>query len=138
MRNTRENIIRSKGYRLTPARQAILDFFNAAPDRHFTAEDVYEAVKQSLPTINLSTVYRCLDFLTKIEAISITDMGVGSPVYQSLSAELHHHLVCSRCHRVYDLSHAEVMEFFKNIQRDHGFQIQTNHLTLFGICIEFQ
>jgi Fe2+ or Zn2+ uptake regulation protein len=37
---------------------------------------------------------------------------------------------------VITLEHGEVQAFFDAVERNHDFQIATNHLVLFGVCAE--
>jgi len=101
---------------------------------HLTSSQVYEDIKLKLPAVNPSTVYRALERLAKQGKISISDMGTGAAVYETVADGMHHHLVCQKCGQVITIGHAEVEHFFSVIQGAHHFQINTNHLILFGLC----
>ena len=103
---------------------------------HLTSHQVYEAIRLRLPAVNPSTVYRALDRLVSAGRISVSDMGTGSTVFESILGSLHHHLVCQRCGKVMTIGHEEVRGFFAAIQQTKHFNIVTNHLILFGICEE--
>lgn len=111
----------------------ILDLLNRQK-AHLTAHQVYEQLRDRLPAVNPSTVYRALERLASQGKISISDMGIGSAVFESVEQEMHHHLVCQKCGQIITLEHAEVDNFFVSIQQKNHFQIVTNHLILFGIC----
>ena len=118
---------------LTSARAIILETITT-DHRHWTVQEVYEAAKPSLPSLNLSTVYRALEYLTGESLISVSDLGAGTPVYESIQDSPHHHLVCLDCEAVYELPHADVEEFFDKISRHNEFKVSTNHLIIFGTC----
>jgi len=101
---------------------------------HLTSHEVYERIRSQLPAVNASTVYRSLERLASAGKISVSDMGTGSEVYESLADGMHHHLVCQSCGKVITIGHEEVKDFFDAIQRKHRFAITTNHLILFGLC----
>jgi Fur family ferric uptake transcriptional regulator len=101
---------------------------------HLTSHEVYEQIHPLLPAVNPSTVYRALERLVKNGKISVSDMGTGSTVYESVHGEIHHHLVCENCGQVLTINHEEVDKFFQALETRHGFQIKTNHLVLFGLC----
>ena len=82
--------------RLTSARKAILDHL-AETQNHLTASQIHEALKERLPSLNLSTVYRSLDYLVEKRLVSVADIGQGSPVYEIVGEKKHHHLVCLNC-----------------------------------------
>lgn len=115
--------------------QAIVQVL-ATEHAHLTSSQVYEEIRSRLPAVNPSTVYRALERLTRNGKVSVSDMGTGSAVYELVSGEIHHHLVCQNCGRVMTLSNAEVKNFFMTIQNQNHFDILTNHLILFGICEE--
>jgi len=101
---------------------------------HLTSHQVYEQIRGRLPAVNPSTVYRALERLANEGKISVSDMGIGSAVYESVRSEIHHHLVCQKCGRVYTIDDEEVRNFFTTVQQKNNFQINTNHLILFGLC----
>jgi Fur family ferric uptake transcriptional regulator len=105
---------------------------------HLTSHEVYERIRSQLPAVNASTVYRSLERLAKTGKISVSDMGTGSEVYESLADGMHHHLVCQNCGQVITIGHEEVKDFFAAIQRENKFNITTNHLILFGVCEQCQ
>jgi Fe2+ or Zn2+ uptake regulation protein len=124
-------------YRLTSARQAILDELGDA-DTHLTAIQIHERLVPRLPSLNLSTVYRSMDYLVDKMLVTVSDLGYGSPVYELVKEEIHHHLVCSNCRKTLPLEHDEISKFFNKISQIKEFAITTNHLVLFGICKDCQ
>lgn len=111
----------------------ILDTLNKE-HAHLSSHQVYEEIQRQLPAVNPSTVYRALERLAKAGKISVSDMGTGSAVFESVSTEMHHHLVCQGCGQVYTIGHEEIDTFFQAIAGKHNFKITTNHLVLFGLC----
>lgn len=119
--------------RASSVEQIILETLNKEC-AHLTSHQVYEQIRGRLPAVNPSTVYRALDRLANQGKISVSDMGTGSAVYETVTNGLHHHLVCSHCGQVQTIGHQDVAEFFKNIEANFNFQVITNHLILFGVC----
>jgi Fur family transcriptional regulator, ferric uptake regulator len=111
----------------------ILEILNQE-QAHLTSHEVYEHIRGRFPAVNPSTVYRALERLVNNGKISISDMGLGSEVYESVENGIHHHLVCQKCGQVITLGPGEVGKFFSVIQEEYHFLINTNHLILFGIC----
>jgi Fur family ferric uptake transcriptional regulator len=118
---------------LTTARKAVLEILESSGE-HLTAAQVHARLTERLPSLNLSTVYRSLDYLVEYERITVADIGVGSPVYERLSETPHHHLVCLNCGHILTLENELVAPFFKSLKTEKNFQIQTNHLVLYGLC----
>ncbi len=103
---------------------------------HLTSHQVYEQIRPLLPAVNPSTVYRALERLTQNSKLSVSDMGTGSAVYELVSTDKHHHLVCQSCGRVMTIGNEDVQRFFNVIELDYDFEVKTNHLILFGLCQE--
>jgi Fur family ferric uptake transcriptional regulator len=119
--------------RMTTARQLILDELKDA-ETHLTAIQIYNNLKKRLPSLNISTVYRSLEYLVGNHLISVSDLGQGSPVYESLQTEIHHHLVCLNCKEVMQLENEIVNQFFGTLQEEKNFIVLTNHLVIYGHC----
>jgi Fur family ferric uptake transcriptional regulator len=119
--------------RLTSARKAILDHLSET-QFHLTASQIHEALKERLPSLNLSTVYRSLDYLVGNRLVSVADIGQGSPVYEIVGEIKHHHLVCLNCGHTIQIENDVVASFFKELNNEFGFEILTNHLVLYGNC----
>ena len=113
--------------------QAIVDTL-AKEHAHLTSLQVYEAIRERLPAVNQSTVYRALERLVRLGKVSVSDMGTGSAVYELLALGLHHHLVCERCGRVKTLGNEDVTDLFMAVEEKYRFKVTTNHLILFGVC----
>jgi Fur family transcriptional regulator, ferric uptake regulator len=101
---------------------------------HLTSHQVFEEIRQRLPAVNQSTVYRALERLVNCGKVSVSDLGTGPAVFELLTDGLHHHLVCRSCHQIMTIGHEEVQGFFTAVQSKHHFDIVTNHLVLFGLC----
>jgi Fe2+ or Zn2+ uptake regulation protein len=105
---------------------------------HLTSHQVYEEIRNRLPAVNPSTVYRALDRLVSQGKISVSDMGTGASVYETLADGVHHHLVCEKCGTVMTADSEEIEALFAAIAEKQHFKVLTNHLVLFGICEKCQ
>ena len=64
-----EKILREKGLKITTQRVLVLTALSACPDKHLTAEEIYELVKVDYPEIGLATVYRTIQLLLELHLI---------------------------------------------------------------------
>jgi Fur family ferric uptake transcriptional regulator len=113
--------------------QVILDVLEKE-HTHLTSLQVYNEIRERLPAVNQSTIYRSLERLARNGIISVSDMGTGAAVYELPSQGVHHHLVCQKCGLSIKMEDEDVREFFDDIQDKYRFRIVTNHLILFGVC----
>lgn len=61
--------LKSKGYKLTPQRRAIIDMIKKHEGSHLTTEELYDLVKEECPEIGLATVYRTVQLLEEMGVI---------------------------------------------------------------------
>ena len=128
-----QEAMRSRGLRVTPQRSVILETV-AHLGGHPTVTEVYRQAVRRLPGMNAATVYRTLEAL---RAAGLVDgMDDGGPERFSLRDldHPHHHLVCTRCGAVAELDPAPVLSFATRIRRGTAFRLDTEHLTLTGLC----
>ena len=67
-------ILKEKGYKLTPQRRSILDEIIKNEGSHLTTEEIYDLVKVNCPEIGLATVYRTVQLLEEMGAVSYTHL----------------------------------------------------------------
>ena len=91
-------LLREKGIKVTTQRVLVLSVLMSNPEKHFTAEEIYELVKSSYPEIGLATVYRTIQLLSEnqlVDRISLDDglarYGIGN--MGDATKHHHHHLI---------------------------------------------
>lgn len=130
-----ETIIHSAGHRVTPQRIAVLDAV-CEGGGHTTLGQIYARVRAIDRSIDRSTVYRTLHLFTQLGIVVSADTGDGETRYEVARPQRHHHLVCRRCGREWEIDHAVVQRMFDEIRRETGFTADTDHLLLFGLCAD--
>ena len=101
---------------------------------HATAEEVHERAARYHEHVDLSTIYRTLDLLRDLRIVSKTDLDQGRTLYEVLSDNSHHHLVCRRCGEVKVLDKAYLEPVAQAIQKDLRFKPLLDHVAVFGVC----
>ncbi len=105
------------------------------PGHHLTAPQVLEAVRRIDGQFHESSVYRTLDRLVEIGAVTRIDVSGGSTVYH-LPARAHHHLVCDGCGRISGADPDLLAAVADQVRRDQGFVLRDEAVTLPGLCGE--
>jgi Fe2+ or Zn2+ uptake regulation protein len=127
------DLLRSRGYRVTPQRIAIHQLLREQ-DRHLTADQVRAAVADRLPGTSGPTIYATLDLLAELGLVRRIDAGTGATLYDS-RAEPHHHAVCRRCGRVEDLEARTVdAAGVMRAAEGSGFEAQQVDVVVSGLC----
>jgi Fur family ferric uptake transcriptional regulator len=129
-----QQLLREKGYRLTPQRELVL----SAVDRlgHATPDEVLTAVREQSSAVNISTIYRTLDLLEELGLVRHTHLTDRAPTYHSTATPQHVHLVCRDCQTVIDAAPEEFAQLAQTLRAAHGFEPDIGHLTVFGRCAD--
>jgi Fur family transcriptional regulator, ferric uptake regulator len=129
-------MLRERGYRVTPQREAILDEV-LRTDGHITPQDVARRVQRRLPAVNASTVYRTLTMLEEVGVVRHSHLERGAEYHRADEVE-HVHLTCSRCGAEDDLSMEEASSLREVIHRHRGFVPDLTHFAIGGLCARCQ
>ena len=76
--------LRSRGYRVTPQRQLVLE--SGARLGHATPEEIAACVQQTAKGVNISTIYRTLELLDSLGLVTHTHLHHGAPTYHLASS----------------------------------------------------
>ena len=128
--------LRSKGFRLTPQRLKIYHIL-AEAGAHLSPVEVFERARQELPGLTEPTVYRTLQFLRAQGLLVAGEAGSGNLVYE-VADHLHHHLVCRSCGNTVEIDHGTLDGLYADLKAQTGFEIDSRHLTLYGLCPDCQ
>ncbi|MFH1729622.1 MAG: transcriptional repressor [Pseudomonadota bacterium] len=136
-------VLHDKGFRVTIPRQAVLKVLSETSD-HLSAEDVYLEVHKKHPYIGLTTVYRTLNLLVRLNVVFRFDFGDNRARYELIEKEKgmghHHHLVCSKCSAIIDYNDflAEEVKFLEDIEsglsKKYNFEIKNHLIQFYGLC----
>lgn len=127
-----KSILQTAGFRMTPQRMAILRILKEA-DRHMTPIEVFQKAQQDLPGMTEPTVYRTLNFLSEQGLVLPAHIGSGQLVYE-IAHRAHHHLICRECGGACEISHDLLKTLYEQLKKQTGFQIDSMHVTFFGLC----
>jgi Fur family ferric uptake transcriptional regulator len=101
----------------------------------FSAEDLIRKLHRSNPRIGRATVYRSIEKLMRMKLLDRIDFSDGTHYFRLCGSESHHHhLACTKCHRVVDLDFCLDEEQMAAIGRQQSFSIEDHAITLFGLC----
>src|ERR671924_2235159 len=105
-RRTRDLTERLSTCGVRPTRQRLLVLETLAAEPHdATAQEIHGRLREADERIGLATVYRALAVLRRRGVVDELSHRTGESCYRLCSPGHHHHLVCSRCHRVEELEH---------------------------------
>ena len=119
------------GIKPSVQRIAIMDYL-MTHRTHPTADEVYMALCDSIPTLSKTTVYNTLKLFVDQQAalmLTINDKNV----HFDGDTSLHSHFFCRRCGRVYDLPYSGKKREARELQIE-GHAVEEIHHYYKGIC----
>ena len=126
--------LRRAGYKATPQRVMVASALRHAGG-HRTASEIADEVRGENPAVDVSTVYRTLDMLTRSRLATATNMGTGDTVFEwSVGDESHHHLICVHCGPVAEVPHEYLHGIETAIETDFDFAPDLSHFAIFVVC----
>lgn len=126
--------LRGAGFRLTPQRAMVLDAIYHGHG-HLTVEEVHERVLASSPHVDLSTVYRTLQFLKQLGVIGELRLEGEPARFEAVRlGEEHHHAVCSACGCLLEIEPADLAVLEQILRTRYGFRANLVHLLIPGLC----
>ena len=121
------------GIKPSVQRIAIMDYL-MTHRTHPTADEVYMALCDSIPTLSKTTVYNTLKLFVEQQAalmLTINDKNV----HFDGDTSLHSHFFCRKCGRVYDLPYSGKKREARELQIE-GHAVEEIHHYYKGICKE--
>ena len=127
-----ERLCHQRGIRVTPQRMAVYRLL-AQDSTHPTAEDMYGQLRQRMPSLSFTTIYRVLECLERegfVRRISTLD---GTARYEA-NLTRHHHFVCRLCNRIIDCEEGPLHELRLPRHAPAGFIPDELEVRVLGIC----
>lgn len=124
--------LRERGLRMTAQRQLVLDAVRELD--HATPEQIHAEVAGRAAGVNITTIYRTLDLLSELGLVTHTHLSHGAPTYHAAGVHPHLHFVCRDCETVTELPVETVEGLAGKLRQERGFDLDVEHLALFGRC----
>jgi Fur family ferric uptake transcriptional regulator len=125
--------LRRRGGRFSAPRRAVLEALFAA-DGPVSAEQIAEGVGARPEQLDLTSVYRALEYLEELGVVRHLHLGHGPGLYALTGGEDREYLVCERCHRVTAVEAAELDKVRVQIRKAFGYEARFSHFPIVGLC----
>ncbi len=131
--------LKRAGLKLTPQRIAIVRLF-AGDESHPTAQDLFERLRPSFPTMSFATVYNTLDALAHAGLAGLVRIPGkrGDAARFDPNTTPHHHAVCDGCGAVLDIAAGSLAPtpgaIHKLNRAAPGFWVRAVERTYRGLC----
>lgn len=125
--------LRDKGHKITNVRKEIVGIFSQV-DKPFTAQELHKALKTIGLSVNKTTVYRELQFLTDEGYLVEVHLNPKETSYESTDLMHHHHLICETCGNIDNVTNCLAEELEADVLKKKGFKITRHALEFYGTC----
>lgn len=126
------DMLRQRGMRLTPQREAIIRLL-AADCSHPSAEDVLARLAPDHPWLSKATVYNTLNSLLAAGIIQDVDLG-HERRFDGRTLDPHGHLTCRACGKVEDFDLSPAVRAALAASSESGFATERIQVKLVGLC----
>lgn len=130
----------NNNYKLTSQRRLILEVLVENNDKHYSAEELYDKVKEINPDVGLATIYRSLEILCELGIAYQLDFDNNYRRYELNLEEgkHHHHLICKKCGRIIEFNDDDLEGFENKLEDNYNFIIKEHRIKFYGICDDCQ
>ena len=126
-----------KAYRSTPVREKLIELFSKG--LLLSVPDIQKLLLSYKLSPNKTTIYREIEFLKENNLIQEIDFGDGKKRYERTDGEHHHHLICTSCKNIDDVTlESDLDHFEEKIKSTKKFKVTRHSLEFFGLCLNCQ
>lgn len=129
-----EKRLRSRGYRVTPQREAIFGVLEDNEGRPLSPEDIHATAGAKHPGLGLTTTYRTMDLFCDLGIAFPVHLRGGHRFYELNSGKHHHHMECLSCGNVELLEACMIDDMVELVRDGSDFLITSHCMSLFGYC----
>ena len=128
---TENNELKKAGLKVTLPRLKILEILERDSERHMTAEDIYQCLRDANEDVGIATVYRVLTQFESAGLVERHNFDSGPAVYEFDRGEHHDHMVCTETGKVIEFHNSEIEELQVKIAAENGYQLVGHSLVLY-------
>jgi len=123
--------------RATPARLALLNLLEDS-DKPVDVQSMIDYLARKDIAADPATVFRIVNMFTEKGLTKQIQLQEGKFRYELASKADHHHLVCTRCGEIQDMSDCNIDVLENNIEKKKNFKVTSHSLEFFGVCANCQ
>lgn len=123
--------------RATPARMALMRLLEAS-DKPVDVQTMIAYLEKHNLTTDPATVFRIVNMFTEKGLTKQIQLQEGKFRYELAAKAEHHHLVCTRCGQIEDMSDCNIDVLENHIEKKKKFKVTSHSLEFYGICEDCQ
>jgi Fe2+ or Zn2+ uptake regulation protein len=123
--------------RATPARLALMHLLESS-DKPVDVQSMIEYLGKKDIQTDPATVFRIVNMFTEKGLTRQIQLQEGKFRYELAAKEDHHHLVCTSCGDIQDISDCNIDVLENHIEKKKHFKVTSHSLEFFGLCSNCQ
>ena len=129
-----KDCLKSRGFKFTPQRRAILEEVFAS-HQHFDIEGLFESLRKRGKRISRATIYRTLPLLAESNLIKEAFRSQEKVSYEHIFGHDHHdHLLCIKCGKAIEFKDEKIEKLQEAVCEKYNFKPIEHRLGIKGYC----
>ena len=124
--------IKEAGLKVTQPRVQILKIFENSEQKHFSAEEIFQLLRDEDSRVGLATIYRVLTQFETAGLVIRHNFEGGQAVFELDNGEHHDHMVCLKSGKIIEFHDEIIEQRQREIAEEHGFELADHSLILYG------
>ncbi|MFH1709262.1 MAG: Fur family transcriptional regulator [Planctomycetota bacterium] len=135
MRASYAEILRGKGYKVTPKRKAVLGIMRKY-NRYFSPSEIWGRLKGKFDCLGLPSIYRILEEFACAGIVTRIKRDDRQLYYFLCDAAdcHHHHFICRQCHCVSEVLACHADLIYGYIENELGCKAEAHFMQIEGLC----
>jgi len=119
---------------ITPIRDQILRII-CSTEKHLTSREILDEIHAKNMKVSRTSVFRTLDFFTKLAILRPTYVESQAPSYVLLPEDGHHaHIICPQCNDIEEISYYGYEEVLSDLEKRYKRHFTGHLLECYGLC----
>lgn len=127
--------LKSKGLRMTPSKEKLVQFFLDNQARHIPIKEIQDHLISTLPEVDRTTIYRNIEKFISLGLIQELDLPNKGKVYQFVfDKKVQHYYICKSCGKMNKGNEDLFKKIEKALKDIHDFSKANLSVLFFGFC----
>jgi Fur family transcriptional regulator, ferric uptake regulator len=137
IKHDHKNELNDVALRATPARVALMELLETT-DKPLDVQAMIEYLEKKDIKTDPATVFRIVNMFTEKGLTKQIQLQEGKFRYELAGIADHHHLVCTKCGDIQDISDCNIEVLESHIEKKKNFKVTSHALEFFGVCANCQ
>lgn len=127
--------LKSKGLRMTPSKELLIQFFLDNHNRHIPLKEIQEHLISTMPDVDRTTIYRNIEKFISLGLIQELDLPKKGKVYQYVfDKKVQHYYICKSCGKMNKGNEELFKKIEKALKDIHDFSKANLSVLFYGFC----